>query len=102
MSDSRERGERSKLWLIEHVVELRRPTAERARGAVRTIVPEQLKERVVGDILATERFRRDPRVSSLRGCQRSISPPLRHEREHVVEERKVRDRVDFADTHAGC
>src|ERR1044072_8504402 len=58
MSDSRERRERSKLWLIEHVVEFRRSTTERTGRAVRTVVPEQLKERVVGDIQPTESFRR--------------------------------------------
>src|ERR1041385_676544 len=94
MSNGRERRERSKLWLIEHVVELRRSAAERARRAVWTIVPEQLKERVVSDVLATESSRGDPRVRSLRRRQRSVSPPIRHERKHVVEERDVRDRVD--------
>src|SRR5690242_15354086 len=96
MSDSRKRRKRSELWLIEHVVEFRRATTERTRSAVRTVVPEQLEERVVGDVVATEISRGDPRVRSLRWRQRSVPPPLRHEREHVVEERKVRNRGDFA------
>src|SRR5215510_8618566 len=95
MCNRRERRERSKLWLIEHVVELRRSTAERATRAGWAVVPEQLEERVVGDIVATESSRRNERVGSLRWRQRSISPPVRHEREHVVEECNVRDRSDF-------
>src|SRR5215213_8151666 len=96
MSNSRERRERAKLWLIEHVVEPRWSAAERARRAARSIVPEQLQERVVVDLGATESFRRDKSVGSLRRCQRSISPPIRHEGEHVIEERDVRYRRDFA------
>src|SRR5678809_1493178 len=96
MSNRRERRERSKLRLIEHVIELRRTTAERARRAAWAIVPEQLQERVVGDILATESSRGDPGVGSLRRRQRSVSPPIRHKWEHVVEEWKVRNGGDFA------
>src|ERR1043166_7534795 len=83
--------ERSELRLIEHVVELRRPTAERTGRAIWTIVPEQLEKCVVGDVVATESSRGDPGVGSLCWRQRSVSPPLRHERKHVVEEREVRD-----------
>src|SRR6185503_13660874 len=96
MSNSRERGERAKLWLVEHVVELRWSTTERAGRAVWTVVPEQLQERVVVDFGATDRFRRDKSVSRLCRRQRSVSPPIRHEREEVVEERNVGNRSDFA------
>src|ERR1043165_8955186 len=95
MSDSGERRESSKLWLIEHVVELRRATAERARGAVRTIVPEQLKERVVGDIRTTKSFRSNETVSSLGWRQRSVFKPLRHEPEQGIEEREARTGVGW-------
>src|SRR6185436_17054426 len=55
--ESRERGERSKLRLIEHIVQLRRTTTERASGAVRTVVPKQLQERPVRDATAIKRRR---------------------------------------------
>src|SRR5262245_36443052 len=96
MSNSRERRERAKLWLIEHVVELRRYTAERARRAVWTVVAKQLHELVIDDIGAADGLRREERVGSLCRRQRRVSPPLGHERKHVVEERNVRDRSDFA------
>src|SRR5215207_8801614 len=96
MSDSRERGESAKLWLIEHVVELRRSAAERAGGAARSIVPEQLEERVVSVLVTADTSRRNKSIGRLRRCQRSISPPGRHVGEQVVKERNVRDRRDFA------
>src|SRR6185295_5208887 len=96
MSNSRERGERSKLWVKEHVVEPRRSITDRARRAAWSIVPDQLQRRVVGDFEATDRFRRDKSVSSLRRRQRCISPKTGHVREQVIEEWNVRDRIDCA------
>src|SRR5215204_3225118 len=96
MSDSRERGERAKLWLIEHVVELRRSAAERAGGAARSIVPEQLEERVVSVLVTADTPRRNKSIGRLRRCQRGISPPRGHVGEQVVEEWNVRNRGDFA------
>src|ERR1700754_4329012 len=86
--DSRERRERSKLRLIEHVVELRRTTTERAGVALRTVVPEQLEERPVRDATAIERsiLGCDERVSCLRWSQTQVFPPGRHVRKEVVEE----------------
>src|SRR5689334_6542728 len=96
MSDSRERGKRSKLWLIEHVVEPRWSITDGARRTAGSIVPDQLQGRVVGDFQTTDGFRRDKRVGRLRRCQRSISPKSRHVREQVVEVWNVRNRRDFA------
>src|ERR1044072_7570026 len=96
MSNSRERGERSKLWVKEHVVELRRSITNRARRAAWSIVPDQLQRRVVGDFETADRFRRDKSVGRLRRCQRCISKESRHMRKQVIEERNVRDRVDCA------
>src|SRR5215213_5046686 len=96
MSNSRERRERSKLWLIEHVVEPRRSTAEWARRAVRTVVPKQLEEREVSVLITADTSRRNKSIGGLRRCQRGIPPPIGHEGEQVVEERNVRDRGDFA------
>src|ERR671928_1546115 len=96
MSNSRERRERSELRLIEHVVELRRTAFERTRRAIWTVVPKQLQERVVNDVGATQSFRRDERIGSLCRRQRSVSPPLGHEGEQVVEERNIRNGIDLA------
>src|SRR6185369_5093397 len=87
--------ERSKLRLIEQVVDSRRTAAEWTRRAVWTVVPEQLEERVVDDIGATDRFLREERVSGLRRRQRRVSPPVRHEWEEVVEERDVGNGGNF-------
>ncbi len=84
------------MRLIEHVVELRRTAAEGTRRAVWPVVPKQLQERVVDNVSATHSFLREERIGSLRRRQRSVSPPLRHEWEQVVEERNIRNRTDFA------
>src|SRR5215217_976846 len=96
MSNRGERGERSKLWVKEHVIELRRSITDRARRAAWSIVPEQLQKRVIADFSATDRFRRDKSVGRLRRCQRCISPKTWHVGEQVIEEWNVRDRVDCA------
>src|SRR6185369_12799132 len=96
MRDRGERRECTKLGLVEHVVELRWATTARTGGAVGPIVPEQLQERIVDDVGATNARRREKRISSLRRRQRSITPPLGHEREQIVEEREVRYRIDLA------
>src|SRR6185503_13192177 len=95
MGNSRERGESAKLWLVEHVVELRRSTAERARSAARSIVPEQLQERVVPGLVTADTCRRNKSIGGLCRCQRGISPPRGHVGEQVVKEQNVRDRGDF-------
>src|ERR1041385_215821 len=91
-----ESRQRAKLRLEEHIVEESRSATERTACAIRAVVPNQLQKSKVRYVAATEGRRREPRIGSLGGSETRVAPPLRLEREEMLEERDWSDRIDGA------